>query len=153
MNPSDSSNPSNPPTADPFGELRQDAADVASSLRSLFGMDSAMAELDPAGFGQALGKLAMSVASDPPALSRSVMEYGMRSAQAAMTATLRSMGLDQEGPVEPARDARFTDPAWTTNPLFYLMRQQHALLEGFLQDLLDGAELDEATRRKAEFAL
>jgi poly[(R)-3-hydroxyalkanoate] polymerase subunit PhaC len=146
-------NSSNPPTDDPFGELRQDAVDVASSLRSLFGMDSAMADLDPVGFGQALGRFALSVASDPPALSRSAMEYGMRSAQAAVTATLRSMGLDQQGPVEPAQDARFTDPAWTTNPLFYLLRQQHALLEGFLQDLLDGAELDEVTRRKADFAL
>ncbi len=153
MKPSNSSNPPNPSTDDPFGELRQDAADVASSLRSLFGMDSAMADLDPAGFGQALGRLAMSVASDPPALSRSAMEYGMRSVQAAVTATLRSMGLDQQGPVEPTQDARFADPAWTTNPLFYLLRQQHALLEGFLQDLLEGAELDEVTRRKADFAL
>src|SRR6476646_8815811 len=83
----------------------------------------------------------------------SAMEYGMRSAQAAVAATLRTMGLDQQGPVEPPQDARFADPAWTTNPLFYLLRQQHALLEGFLQDLLEGAELDEVTRRKADFAL
>jgi polyhydroxyalkanoate synthase len=147
------SNPLDPPNGDPFSELRQDAADIASSLRSLFGIDSAMDDLDPAGFGTALGRLAMSVAGNPPALSRSAMEYGMRSAQAAMTATLRSMGLDQQGPVELAQDARFSDPAWTSNPLFYLLRQQHALLEGFLEDLLEGAELDEVTRRKADFAL
>jgi polyhydroxyalkanoate synthase len=134
-------------------EIRQDAADIASSMRSLFGLDSTMAELDPAGLGQALGRLAMSVAGNPAALSRSAMEYGMRSAQAAVTAALRSMGLDQEGPVHPEEDRRFSDPAWTSNPLFYLVRQQHALLAGFLQDLLAEAELDDATRRKADFAL
>lgn len=147
------SSPLNPCNGDPFGELRQDAADIASSLRSLFGIDSVTADLDPAGFGQALGRLAVSVAGNPPALARSAMGYGMRSAQAAVTATLRGIGLNQQGPAEPAQDARFSDPAWTTNPLFYLVRQQHALLEGFLQDLLDGAQLDEATRRKADFAL
>jgi polyhydroxyalkanoate synthase subunit PhaC len=153
VNPSNPSNSSKPPTGDPLGELRQDAAEIASSIRSLFGIDSAMADLDPAGFGQALGKLAMSVAGNPPALARSAMVYGIRSAQAAVAATLRGLGGNQQGPVEPTQDARFADPAWTSNPLFYLVHQQHALLEGFLQDLLDGADLDEATRRKAEFAL
>jgi polyhydroxyalkanoate synthase len=138
---------------DPMAEVHQDAADIASSMRSLFGFDSTMAELDPAGLGQALGKLAMSVAGNPAALSRSAMEYGMRSAQAAVTAALRSMGLDQQGPVQPEADRRFSDPAWTSNPLFYLVRQQYALWEDFLQGLLVEAELDDATRQKAEFAL
>jgi polyhydroxyalkanoate synthase len=142
-----------PSTGDPVGEVREEAADIASSIRSLLGVDSAMAELDPAGLGLALGRLAMSVAGNPAMLSRSALEYGTRSAQAAMTAALRSMGLDLEGPVEPGKDPRYADPAWTSNPLFYLVRQQHALMEGFLQNLLDGADLDELTRRKADFAL
>ncbi|MFY9808364.1 MAG: alpha/beta fold hydrolase [Pseudonocardiaceae bacterium] len=156
MNPSNAATPSNPldpPSDDPLGGIRKDAADLASSIRSLFGIDSSAAELDPAGLGAALGKLAMSVAGNPPALSRSAMDYGMRSVQATITATLRSIGLNQQGPVEPAKDPRFSDPAWTSNPLFYLVRQQHALLEGFLHDLVSGADLDEVTRRKAEFAL
>jgi polyhydroxyalkanoate synthase subunit PhaC len=141
------------PTGDPVDEVREEAADVVSSIRSLLGIESTMAELDPAGLGLALGRLAMSVAGNPAALSRSALEYGMRSAQAAMTAALRSIGLDHEGPVETGQDPRFSDPAWTTNPFFYLVRQQHALLEGFLQNLLEGANLDDATRRKAEFTL
>jgi polyhydroxyalkanoate synthase len=138
---------------DPMTKVRQDAADIASSVRSLFGFDSTMAELDPAGLGQALGRLAMSVAGNPAALSRSAMEYGMRSAQAVVTAALRSMGLDQQDPTPSEEDRRFSDPAWTSNPLFSLVRQQHALLAGFLHDLLAAAELDDATRRKADFAL
>jgi polyhydroxyalkanoate synthase len=122
-------------------------------MRSLFGFDSAMAKLDPAGLGQALSRLAVSVAGNPAALSRSAMEYGTRSAQAVVAAALRGMGLDQQGPLQPEEDRRFSDPAWTSNPLFYLLRQQHALLERFCQDLLAEAELDDATRRKADFAL
>ncbi len=143
----------NPSTGDPLAGVRQDAADIASSIRSVLGIESAMAELDAAGLGQALGRLAMSVAGNPAVFSRSALKYGMRSAQAAVTAGLRSMGLDREGPAELGQDPRFADPAWTSNPLFYLVRQQHALVEGFLQDLLNGADLDEVTRRKADFAL
>ncbi|MGH3770104.1 MAG: PHA/PHB synthase family protein [Pseudonocardiaceae bacterium] len=142
-----------PSTGDTLGEVRQDAADIASSIRSLLGIESATAQLDPAGLGQALGRFAMSVAGNPAVFSRSAMRYGMRSAQAAMTAALRGMGLDQQGPAELADDPRFADPAWTSNPLFYLVRQQHMLLEGFLRDLLAEADLDEVTRRKANFAL
>jgi polyhydroxyalkanoate synthase subunit PhaC len=63
------------------------------------------------------------------------------------------MGLDQEGPLEPGKDPRFSDPAWTNNPLFYLVRQQYVLFENFLRDLLAQADLDALTRRKADFAL
>ncbi|MGH3687847.1 MAG: PHA/PHB synthase family protein [Pseudonocardiaceae bacterium] len=112
-----------------------------------------MAELDPAGLGLALGRLAMSAGGNPAEFSWSVMEYGMLSAQAAMAAALRSMGLNYAGPVEPGPDPRFSDPAWTSNPLFYLVRQQHELLTGFLQNMLAAADLDEVTRRKADFAL
>ena len=142
-----------PSTDDPLGEVRQDAVDIASSIRSLLGIDSVTAELDPAGLGLALGRLAMSVAGNPAVFSWSAMEYGMRSAQAAVTAALRGMGLNQEGPLELSEDPRFSDPAWTNNPLFYQVRQQYALLEGFLQDLLAEADLDALTRRKADFAL
>ncbi len=139
---------------DPLGGLRQDAADIASSIRSLLGIDSAMAELDPAGLGLALGKLAMSAAANPARYALSMLEYGMRSTQVAVTAALRSVGLGHDGSDEPGKDPRYSDPAWTSNALFYLVRQQHALLEKFLQKLLDGAaDLDETTRRKADFAL
>jgi polyhydroxyalkanoate synthase len=133
--------------------LRQDAADLVSSVRSLLGIDSAVAELDPAGFGQALGKLAISVLGQPAAFSRSAVEYSMRSAEAVLAATLRTLGVQRDGPVPVQEDRRFSDPAWTSNPVFYLLRQQHALLEGFLEDLLAVAKLDDVTRHKADFAL
>ncbi len=140
------------PMSDPLAEVRQDAADMVSSVRSLLGIDSAMAELDPAGLGEALGKFALAMAGQPSVLSRSAMKYGMRSAQAVLTAALRTMG-SEEGPVSAREDRRFSDPAWTSNPWFFLLRQQHALFEDFVQSLLAGAELDEVTRRKADFAL
>jgi polyhydroxyalkanoate synthase subunit PhaC len=159
--------------ADPMAQVRQDAADIASSIRSLLGIESAMAELDPAGLSIALGRFAMSLAARPVALSWSAMDFGWRSAQAAVTTMLRTMGLgdmglgdtglgdtglrttgwQQDGRAAPEQDRRFTDPAWTTNPMFALLRQQHALLESFLTDQLAKADLDEATRHKAGFAL
>ncbi|MGH3972405.1 MAG: hypothetical protein ACRDS9_03640, partial [Pseudonocardiaceae bacterium] len=139
---------------DPLAGARQDAADLASSIRSLLGIDSTMAELDPAGLGLALGALAMSVAGQPALLARSTLSYGMRNVQAVVTAAFRSVGLNPEEPDEPRKDARYSDPAWTTNPLFFLLRQQHELLEDYLQELLEGAaDLDETTRGKADFAL
>jgi len=141
------------PVGDPLAEVRQDAADMVSSVRSLLGIDSAMAELDPAGLGEALGKFALAVAGQPAVLSRSAMKYGMRSAQAVLTAALRTLGSEEEGPAPAREDRRFSDPAWTSNPWFYLLRQQHALLEDFVQSLLAAADLDEVTRRKADFAL
>ncbi|MGH4008498.1 MAG: PHA/PHB synthase family protein, partial [Pseudonocardiaceae bacterium] len=140
--------------ANPLREVRQDAADVVSSIRALLGIDSAMAELDHAGLGLALSKLAMSVASHPAQSARPMLEYGMRNAQAAAHAALRSVGLERDGSDERGTDPRYSDPAWTGNALFYLLRQQHTLLEGLLQELLDGAtDLDETTRGKADFAL
>ncbi len=140
--------------ADPLGGARQDAADLASSIRSLLGVDSTMAELDPAGLGLALGALAMSVAGQPALLARSTLSYGMRNVQAVVTAAFRSVGLDPEGTDEPRKDARYSDPAWTNNALFSLLRRQHELLEDYLQELLEGAaDLNETNRGKADFAL
>ncbi|MGH3822202.1 MAG: PHA/PHB synthase family protein [Pseudonocardiaceae bacterium] len=144
------------PTYDPdeaMAAVRQGAADIVSSIRSLLGVDGGVAELDPAGFGQALARFAMALAGHPAEFSRSVMEYGMRSARVAVAVALRSMGWNHESPVTAQEDRRFADPAWTSNPAFALLRQQYMLLEGFLQDLLAGADLDEGTRSKVDFAL
>ncbi|HET9254128.1 MAG TPA: alpha/beta fold hydrolase [Pseudonocardiaceae bacterium] len=151
-----------PMTPDPMTQVRREAADLAASIGSLLGVGSAMEQLDPAGLGEALSRFAMSLAAQPVALSRSAMDFGVRSAQAALTTTLtttlrtmglRTMGLDQDGPAQPEQDRRFSDPAWTSNPMFAVLRQQYALLETFAQELLAGADLDEGTRRKAGFVL
>ncbi|MGH3871013.1 MAG: PHA/PHB synthase family protein [Pseudonocardiaceae bacterium] len=142
------------PGADPLYEVRQDAADIASSIRSLLGVDSAMGGLDPAGLGQALTKLVMSTAANPVRSAQSMLAYGMRNAQVTTTAWLRAWGLHDDGSDEGDTDRRYTDPAWRDNALFYLLRRQHTLLESLLRELLDEAtDLDEITRRKADFAL
>ncbi|MQA14380.1 MAG: alpha/beta fold hydrolase [Pseudonocardiaceae bacterium] len=113
-----------------------------------------MARVDPAGFGEALGRLAISAAGNPLPAVQATMSYGAGNTRAAMAALLRGAGADVDGPAElPAKDPRYTDPAWTQNPFFYLCRQQHMLLESYLAELVDGADLDAPTRRKAEFAV
>src|SRR5262245_37249278 len=111
-------------------EVRQDAADIISSIRSLLGIEGALDELDPAGFGAALGRFGISLAGHPAEFFRAAMEYSMRSAQATVAMALRGMGLSQENPVELEEDRRFADPAWASNPAFSLLRQQYVLLEG-----------------------
>ncbi|MGH3670240.1 MAG: hypothetical protein ACRDSH_06340, partial [Pseudonocardiaceae bacterium] len=83
------------------GKIQETAdTDIATSIRALFGLDDA----DPAGLGLALSRFAVSVAGNPIAFSKAMMEYGMHSAQATMAAALRSMGLDHEGPAETGVD-------------------------------------------------
>lgn len=140
-------------TGQALDEIRREAAESAFALRSLLGIDAVMAEVDPAGLGHALGKLAVAVAAKPAEASRAALEYGMRSAHAALSSALRAMGIDAQGPIEPTVDPRFSDPAWSANSWFYFVRQQYGLLERFLRDLLSQADLDELTRRKADFVL
>ncbi|HSK96753.1 MAG TPA: alpha/beta fold hydrolase, partial [Euzebyales bacterium] len=52
-----------------------------------------------------------------------------------------------------AGDPRFADPAWSANPAFFALHQLYGAGARYLRQLLADARLDDATRRKAEFAL
>ncbi|MBS0385680.1 MAG: class I poly(R)-hydroxyalkanoic acid synthase [Proteobacteria bacterium] len=53
---------------------------------------------------------------------------------------------------EPARDKRFRDPEWRSNPAFSMLRESYLATAGFITDLVEKAEgVDEATKRKAAF--
>ncbi|MHA4838307.1 PHA/PHB synthase family protein [Sphingopyxis sp. MSC1_008] len=73
----------------------------------------------------------------------------------AFWTSLASMGqpIAPDAPPEPAKDRRFTDPDWTANPVFAMIRQTYGLLaEQMLATTrqLDGP--DPAARAKMEFA-
>lgn len=58
------------------------------------------------------------------------------------------------GPSEEThrKDKRFSDPEWSDNPVFKVIRQSYELNSSFLLDLISASEdLDENTRRKATF--
>ena len=52
----------------------------------------------------------------------------------------------------PARDKRFRDPEWLSNPAFSMLRESYLATAAFVTDLVESAEgVDEATKRKASF--
>ncbi len=139
---------------EPLQRAREGAKDIVSSLHGLLGGEATMAQVDPAGLAAAVGKFATSVAIHPAPAARFALQYGSRSVQATVAAVLRGAGVGVEGPAElGAKDGRYRDAAWTDNALFYLLRQQHALLEAYLGELVEQTPLDALTRRKASFAL
>ncbi len=53
---------------------------------------------------------------------------------------------------EAARDKRFRDPEWRSNPMFSMLRETYLATAGFITDLVEKAEgVDEEDRRKAAF--
>jgi polyhydroxyalkanoate synthase len=109
---------------------------------------------DPAGFGAALGRLAAAAAARPGALAEATTQAGSYSLRAALAAGLLATGNPAPGPVPlPEKDARFADAAWSENPLFYYLRNQHAVAEHYAKRLLAETPVDEQTRAKASFAV
>ncbi len=75
---------------------------------------------------------------------------------AAGVATMASAaaGEQAEPTIEPARgDRRFRDPAWQENPVYSGMLQGYLLWSRMMRELVDVAELDRSTDRKARFAV
>ncbi len=71
-----------------------------------------------------------------------------------MAALLRGLGQDASGPLPVDRgDRRYADPAWRRHPAYWLLRQQHGLLERLALQLVEVADVDEPTRRKARFVV
>ncbi len=49
------------------------------------------------------------------------------------------------------RDARFADPAWSSNPFFDALKQTYLLTSNWAEGLVKEAEIDEHTKHKADF--
>ena len=68
------------------------------------------------------------------------------------SATRRMAGQEAPPAIAPSpRDKRFADPEWKSNQFFDFVMQLYLLTTKFAQELVRDAELDPATRRKAEF--
>jgi polyhydroxyalkanoate synthase len=108
--------------------------------------------LDPASFGPAMVRTAMALAAQPVQVATAGARYAAGLAKATAAATTRALGATTDGPVQPSKDNRFADPAWTENAAFWWLRQSYQLWDRMLTDLVDGAAVPEQTRRKASFA-
>ncbi|HSK97562.1 MAG TPA: hypothetical protein VK891_13160, partial [Euzebyales bacterium] len=112
-----------------------------------------IADADPVLFGRALARAAAAAAANPWASARATFDFASTLAEAGVATVARAIGRDVEGPTPAAGDPRFADPAWSANPAFFALHQVYGAGARYLRQLLADAQLDDATRRKAEFAL
>ena len=106
------------------------------------------------GFDRALQQLGEALATRPEAAA-AVWQRFASDCMAAGIATMASAGGETVEPaIAPERgDRRFRDPAWQENPAYAGMLQGYLLWSRMLRELVDVAELDRATDRKARFAV
>lgn len=65
----------------------------------------------------------------------------------------RAMGQDAEPVAAPAKgDRRFSDPAWSDEPVYDYLKQAYLLAVRQLQDFVAAAPVDDATRAQVDFA-
>ncbi len=113
--------------------------------------DAANWQPDPLGMQSALNDVWSRLASQPETLREAHATLWQRYAEIWQKhATYMLTGKAPEN--EPARDKRFKDPEWRSNPAFSMLRESYLATSEFITDLVNSAEgIDEATKRKATF--
>jgi hypothetical protein len=92
-------------------------------LRCVLGPESDLLEdLDAAGFGEALTKALRSALLHPAIPVRASLQLWSDLTRIPIVAGSRWFGVDTAVAPDP-KDRRFADPAWSSNPAFYAVRQ------------------------------
>ena len=128
---------------------------MAERAAGVLGPESDLFEdLDAAGFGDALSKALQSSLGNPAVPARATLQWATDMARIPMVAATRWFGREIEPPVPvDAKDRRFADPAWSTNPLFYGLRLAYLANCRYARDVVGGAAVDGEVARKAALAL
>ena len=134
------------PTETPT-EIGERAANVLAPESSLF------EDLDAAGFGGALAKVLRAGVAHPAVPGQVALSLAADLARVPLVAAAAWVGRPVDPPVPvDAKDRRFADPAWSSNPLFYGVRLGYLAACRAARDLVASAALDEETARKAAMA-
>lgn len=104
------------------------------------GIREALPNVDSLGLLGALGK----VFARPGNVAREVAGLGLE---------LARIGLGRVPVDYPVKDWRFTNPAWTENPVFRRVGQSYLAWHDAMHRLVDEAELDWRTEARARFAM
>ena len=135
------------------GRAQQLDAAMAAAESLAPEVNTLLSTVDPAGFGKALVRTSWGVLANPLGafVAWSRFATGMTLAGAATAA--RALGADAQGPAQPPpKDRRFADPTWTASPAYFMLMETYLLVARFVEDLIEVAQLDPTTRKKAEFA-
>jgi polyhydroxyalkanoate synthase len=108
---------------------------------------------DPVSFMRSLAAAGAALVKNPAAVGAANVRLAIGLAAAVRATAGRSLGVETPGPVSPRQgDKRFADPAFTDNPLYFLLGQQYLLSGQYVAELLDAARLDAKQDIKARFA-
>jgi polyhydroxyalkanoate synthase len=110
---------------------------------------------DPFHVGTAMSEVIGSLAGQPDRLLRAQSDLYARYMELWRTAAL-SAGAASQAPTPtpaPARgDKRFSDPDWSVNPVFDVVKQSYLITSNWLNDLVSSAEgVDPINKRRVEF--
>jgi polyhydroxyalkanoate synthase subunit PhaC len=108
---------------------------------------------DPFHVAPALTEVMGRLAAQPDRLMRAQADLFTRYTELWRNAAQRISGGETEAVVQPAKgDKRFTDPSWSSNPVFDVMKQSYLLTSGWLNELVGDVEgVDPLAKRRVEF--
>jgi len=108
---------------------------------------------DPFHVAPALTEVMSRLVAQPDRMMRAQADLFSRYMDLWQATTKRMSGAAQEPVVQPTKgDKRFLDPAWSTNPMFDVMKQSYLLTANWLNDLVGEVEgVEPLTKRRVEF--
>jgi polyhydroxyalkanoate synthase len=108
---------------------------------------------DPFHIAPALGEVISALASQPDRLLRAQADLYTRYMDLWRSAARSAAGEKVEPAATPARgDKRFTDPDWSANPMFDVIKQSYLITSDWLNQLVRGVEgVDPLMQRRVSF--
>src|SRR5262245_39001202 len=115
--------------------------------------ENVMIDADPLSLLRALATAAAGTLRDPAALATATGRFAWGSASAAVSAVGVALGRSPLRAAEVSDDdKRFSDEAYRSNPLYFLLAQEYLLVCEMVDHLVYGAQIDQTARNKADFA-
>ncbi len=108
---------------------------------------------DPFHVGPAMGEVMGAIATEPGKLVRLQADLFGRYLDLWRFTASRAMGETAAPAAEPAKgDKRFTDPDWSANPLFDVIKQSYLITADWMRQFVHSAEgVDPVNKRRVEF--
>jgi polyhydroxyalkanoate synthase subunit PhaC len=113
-----------------------------------------LAGVDPGALTSALAEAALSIASQPATVARSLGELALEESAVGLDVARALLGPNGHPRVEPRPgDRRFADRAWRENPFLRAAAESYLVAARWAERTLEEAALPEAKKRKARFVL
>ncbi|HEY0313375.1 MAG TPA: alpha/beta fold hydrolase [Allosphingosinicella sp.] len=144
--------PSPSELADAWGQIVANAIRLGGSAVERAADPHVPQAYDPAAPARAFGVFAGHLFTHPHEMMRAQQKAAADWMTLWGQAAARLAGAKPAPAAEPERgDRRFKDPAWSQEPVFDYLKQAYLLTARRAMELVEGSDLDEATRTKVEF--